>query len=297
MKFQVGSWYFFTIENIIDIPEKGYHFILRHDSGRKMLLNTLYYVKYNFKIGQTIECRVDKVNCTGQVFLEPRHPHYQEGSLYQFNFLSLLKSDDNSLSMRVKDLFDNEIQVLLGNDEPNLKDEMLLKVERVKKGLPILSFPKALTITDKIEVSETLNLIVVAKVFDNSEEYYSLADNTGRLVSRLKVKHYKNFGLEVGRSYSFNKRGYDTNGLALTEPENPWYKVGESYLFKLLGIENYVNLEGDEVKNVIVLDINENKCGVPISVEQLKQIENSNEIKCSVKGFRKGRPLLEIDPV
>ena len=54
MKFEVGSWYFFKIEKVSDIPEKGIHYVLQHESGRKMLLNAQYYVKYDFVIGQTI---------------------------------------------------------------------------------------------------------------------------------------------------------------------------------------------------------------------------------------------------
>ena len=38
MKFEVGSSYSFTISGLICIPDKGDHYVLLHESGRKMLL-------------------------------------------------------------------------------------------------------------------------------------------------------------------------------------------------------------------------------------------------------------------
>ena len=295
MKFQVGSWYSFIIENISDVPEKGSHYVLKHESGRKMLLKVQHYVKYNFIVGQTIECRVDKVNCTGQVFLEPRHPYYNEGSLYGFKFLGIKSNEDNTLSQLVKDSFDNEIQVFLSTMYELIASEVILKVEIIKKGIPILSIPTVQNISNNLDDLDIISLKVVAIVTENSEEYYSLADGSKNIKSRLKVKHYKHYGLKVGSSIICQKRGYDSNGLIIVEPENPWYKIGESYLFKINSLENYTDLDGEEVKSVIVLDANNNKCGVIINSELLKQIDKQIEVKCKVVGFRKGRPQLEID--
>jgi len=296
MKFEVGSWYFFKIVKVSDVPEKGKHYVLHHESGRKMLLNTQYYVKYRFDIGQTIECRVDKVNCTGQVFLEPRHPVYDEGSLYTFKKLSIKENVDKTLNLLVKDSFDNEIEVCLSEKYEIIDDEYVsLKVERIKKGFPSLVLPIAQEIKSKINFSDTLILKVVALISENSEDYYSLMDSSGKSISRLKVKHYWHYGIKIGSNYICKIIGFSANGLMLVEPENPWYKIGESYLFKINTIEDYINLSGKTEKNLLLLDKSSNKCGVSVSVEQLKQIENQNEVKCKVIGFRKGRPQLEID--
>lgn len=296
MKFKIGSCYSFSIESITKVPEKGNHFVLKHESGRKMLLNTQHYVKYNFNLGQTIECRVDKVNCSGQVFLEPRHPHYNEGSFYDFNLLSIKNNEDKTNSILVRDFFDNEIQVFV-NTHVELKDQgkVLLKVERIKKGIPVLSFPGTEKLISSINTTNKIKLRVAAIVYENSEEYFSLADDFGIIVSRIKVKHYKHYGLTVGECFLFQSRGYDINGLTLVEPENPWYKIGESYTFKISSIENYIDLDGNDVKTVIVVDKNQKKCGVAIVLDQLKHFENLNQITCRVNGFRKGRPQLEID--
>jgi hypothetical protein len=297
MRFQEGFWYFFTIENISNILEKGNHYVLKHESGRKMLLNAQHYVKYRFKVGQTIECRVDKVNCMGQIFLEPRHPFYNDGSFYSFKYLGIKNNEDRTMSLLVKDSFDNEIQVFINTHvELKAKKQVLLKIERIKKGIPILSIPMAHQHLNYVNAcNNTIKLTVVAVVSENSEEYFSLADGCGTIISRLKVKHYRHYGLVTGKSYLFQTRGIDSNGLTLVEPENPWYKIGESYIFRIKNIDNYANLDGEEVKTVIVFDVNNSKCGVIIDVEQLKRIEKQTEVSCKVIGFKKGRPQLEID--
>ena len=296
MKFEVDSWYFFKIEKVSDIPEKGIYYVLFHESGRKMLLNAQYYVEYNFKIGQTIECRVDKVNCTGQVFLEPRHPIYGEGSIYSFKKLSIKENVDKTFNLLVKDTFGNIMEVYLSDKDEIADDEYVsLKVDKIKKGLPSLVLPIAHEIESCINYSETVILKVIAIISENSEDYYSLADSIGKTTSRLKVKHYRHYGLMVGSNCTCKIIGYSANGLMLVEPENPWYKIGESYFFKVNTIESLVNLEGEEEKNLLLLDKSNNKCGVRLSVEELKQIGNQNEVKCKVIGFRKGRPQLEID--
>lgn len=296
MKFEQGIYYTFKILGIIDVPEKGNHYILLHESGRKMLLKREYYVKYNYEIGQDIACKVDKVNCTGQVFLEPRHPFYIEGKEYTFQKISIKEKIDKSLSLVVMDLLDNEIELFISQKQVHLiNDQISLKVERIKKGFPILLFPKTQEKTANNHLSELIEFKITAIVSENSEEYYSLKDSLGKLTTRLKVKHYKHYGFKIGHKCYCKVNWFNPNGLVQVEPENPWYKIGESYLFKINSIENYLNLEGEEVKSVIVLDEANNKCGLTLSVEELKQIENQSEVRAKVIGFRKGRPLLEID--
>lgn len=296
MKFEQGIFYTFKILGIIDVPEKGDHYILLHESGRKMLLKSEYYVKYNYEIGQNIDCKVDKVNCAGQVFLEPRHPHYIEGHEYSFKKETIKENVDKSLSLVVKDLFDNEIELFLNQSQANLiNDQISLKVEKIKKGFLVLSYPQTQDTTENKHFPELIEFKIVAIIVENSEEYYSLEDNLGKIISRIKVKHYKHYGFKVGHKCYCNIIGYNSNGLVQLEPENPWYKIGESYYFKINSIENYLNLEDKEVKSLIVLDKANNKSGIVLSETEIQQIGTQTEVRCKVIGFRKGRPQLEID--
>lgn len=296
MKFEQGIFYTFKISGIVDIPEKGDHYILVHESGRKMLLKSEYYVKYNYEIGQIIECKVDKVNCTGQVFLEPKHPHYIEGQEYFFKKETIKENADKSLSLVVKDLFDNEIELYVNQNQTYLfKDQIPLKVERIKKGFPILSFPQIQEAIANNHLSQLIEFKISAIVVENSEEYYSLEDSLGKIATRLKVKHYKHYGFNVGQKCYCSVIGTNPNGLIQVEPENPWYKIGESYIFKINSIECYIDLDDKEAKSIILLDKANNKCGITLSEAELQQIGVQSEIRCKVIGFRKGRPQLEID--
>jgi len=295
MKFELGEWYLFSITGLAYIPDKGEYYILLHEDGRKMLLKTDYYVKYNFNIGQNIQCRVDKVNCTGQVFLEPKHPHYIEGQSYSFVILGSVLNEDDTISLIVRDIYENQIQVVVNDENKEQHNSTInLKVERIKKGTPILSYSSSANFLNNSNVSDNIALKITAIVNYNSEEYYSLADGE-RIVSRLKVKHYKHYGLNVGKSITCIWRGYDSTGLIRVEPENPWYKIGESYKFVVKGFEDYIDLSGESVRVAIVLDVMGNKCAVKIEDAYYKQIINLQEIICKVVGFRKGRPQLEID--
>jgi hypothetical protein len=295
MKFEQGIWYSFLIVGVANILDKGEHFILLHESGRKMLLKVEYYVKYNFSIGQNIECRVDKVNCTGQVFLEPKHPYYIENQVFSFELLNTFIDEESFYNTTVKDVFGNCIDVFINQIEYlQTNKSILLRVSKVKKGVPILSDVQkekleAIALNDNREIK----LVVRGIKNFNSESYYILSDRTG-IKAKLKVKHYQKYGFKIGAEIQCEIIGSNTEGQMLVEPINPWYSIGNAYRFKRVGLETNMDLEGNSVKILVLLDAAGNKCGVKIGGDTIEKKVN-DEVVCKVIGFRKGRPLLEID--
>jgi len=84
-----GESYLFLIHNKVILPAEDQEaFILIGPNNKKHLMNASYYTLYHFSIGQTIKCTVDKINCSGQIFLEPEHPYYQSGEVYNFLVLA-----------------------------------------------------------------------------------------------------------------------------------------------------------------------------------------------------------------
>jgi hypothetical protein len=296
MKFEVGIWYSFSISGIVDIPEKGEHFVLLHNSGRKMLLRTDYYVKYKFALDQIIECRVDKVNCTGQVFLEPKHPFYQDGEVYQFEILKTYAKEDSLFNVSVIDLYGNTIDVWVSNPEiVKVKQSISLKVNQVRKGIPILSeiTVKTNKIVEPIPKLELKLTVKTIKTY-NSDDYFILTD--GNNYSKLKVKHFKKYGFGIGDEVLCEIIGEESTNQLVIEPKNPWYTIGEIYQFDIVRIEEFIDLEGNILNVAVVFDNGGNKCGVPIANSYLDRIKMLKTINCKVIGFRKGRPQLEIDP-
>jgi hypothetical protein len=78
MELLEGNTFRFKVEKKITLPDEEY-FILLAEYDSKYLLPVKYYFEYNIKIGQEIICSIDKVNCNGKVFLEPKHPIYTKG--------------------------------------------------------------------------------------------------------------------------------------------------------------------------------------------------------------------------
>ena len=294
MKFEEGIWYSFSISGIVDIPDKGEYYILLHATGRKMLLRTDYYVKYNFAIGQFIQCRVDKVNCTGQVFLEPKHPYYTEGKVYSFEIIRTFSDKDTLYNLTVLDFYGNSIDVFVSNyEEIGGKSSIQLKVKKVKKGVPILVEER----DQNTELSETsikeIKLIVKDIKRFNFEDYFVLSNGVQH--SKVKVKHYQKYGLKIGDEVACDIIANESDNYLVIEPKNPWYRIGGIYEFENVKIEEFVDLEGKISHVAVVFDNGGNKCGVPIADAHVTRIKDLNKINCKVVGFRKGRPQLEID--
>ncbi len=296
MKFEEGIWYSFLVSGILNVPDKGDYYILMHESGRKMLLRTDYYVKYKFVVGQSIDCRVDKVNCTGQVFLEPKHPFYKDGEVFQFEVVNTFAEKDSPFNATVIDLYGNKIDVWVSNlENAKVKQAIPLKVNQVRKGIPMLSEISS----NKDEFVESgskceIKLTVKSIKKYNSDDYFILSD--GINYSKLKVKHYKNYGIGIGDEVVCDIIGKESSNQIVIEPKNPWYSVGNIYTFDIVRIEEFTDLEGNISNVAIVFDNGGNKCGVPIANSDLNQIKSLKTINCKVVGFRKGRPQLEIDP-
>ena len=52
-----------------------------------MLMTLKFYKHYGIEPGNKINCRIDKINCTGKIFLEPEHPNLINGNRYDFMIL------------------------------------------------------------------------------------------------------------------------------------------------------------------------------------------------------------------
>jgi hypothetical protein len=144
LKLIEGKYYQFKVLKTVNLPDEGDFYMLRHQSGRRLLLPVEPYKNYCIDEDDTIECKVDKINCTGKVFLEPKHPVYLEGKIYDFIVKSTSINDDElSQTISVHDVFFNEINIdwPKNTQKPKVAESIKLCVEQVKKGIPILSIP------------------------------------------------------------------------------------------------------------------------------------------------------------
>jgi len=82
--FSEGEWHCFKVLKQIRIPGEDMYYLLESPLGNRLLLTAKYYSSYGIVAGAIIKCIVDKINCSGKIYLEPAHPYYKVGDRYIF---------------------------------------------------------------------------------------------------------------------------------------------------------------------------------------------------------------------
>jgi hypothetical protein len=289
MKFIEGEEHDFQVIKLAELPDEGFFYVLRHSSTRRLLLPYETYKYYKIEIGTTIICRIDRVNCTGNVFLEPKHPIYVEGLTYDFPIVD----HDNSF-ITVSDCFANEIKVEIPERitvKGNLS-EINLKVLKVKKGKPILSVTDDNRSRFDYLIGKSLVFLVTAVVKNNFDEDVYILKSNSFPKAELKVRHYLNYGFTIGNEVEAKVLGINEDGFLKVEPKNPFYNLGELYEFTISFFEES-EASGEPI--VVVNDNRGAKIGVPITEPDKILLKEKTRVLCRVIGFRKGKPKLKID--
>lgn len=135
-----GEWFPFVVYNIVQLQDGELYYILLDTNGLKHFMSVSHYVNYGIKKGDTIDCKIEKINCTGRIYLEPKHPYYKEGEIYTFNQVEFLNSGEEKVLI-VKDYFGNSIEVPVCNKKiVEVKKDKLVSciVKTIRKGRPML---------------------------------------------------------------------------------------------------------------------------------------------------------------
>lgn len=141
MKLIEHKSYYFSIIKKIDISGREFY-VLNAPDNIKYTIPAKFYKNYNLKIGSKIKCYVDKINCRGKIFIEPKHPYYERLSIHYFFYKGkekrITKNKEEIDVIIVTDKYEQISTILPNNDfqkSKNYKPEKILcKVERVKKG-------------------------------------------------------------------------------------------------------------------------------------------------------------------
>ena len=140
--FVEGDKYPFKIHNLVKLQDGANYYVLLDVNGLKHFLPSEFYISYGFMVGDEITCTIDKINCTGRIFLEPNHPFYKEGESYEFTIENICKTGD-LFTVQVKDIFENSIEVpVYGTKSDSIMDKkkVVCRVQSIKKGKIILDF-------------------------------------------------------------------------------------------------------------------------------------------------------------
>lgn len=135
-----GEWFPFRIHNLVQLQDEVWYFVLQDINGLKHFMPAGYYEKYGFNAGDEVSCKIDRINCTGRMFLEPKNPFYTEGEIYSFELIAYANQGSNKLLI-VREIMGNSIEVPLYDIENvNLEGQKKVRcrVRGMRKGKPIL---------------------------------------------------------------------------------------------------------------------------------------------------------------
>jgi len=300
-KFKEGEVHSFKITGFTEIPDTDESFfILENKYGGKHLLKSYPYKHYDLKIDQELNCKIDKINCSGKIYLEPENPFYKEGRVYEFNFLRII-DHINSVGEKekaaiVKDQFGIELICSLPNDLDLDRDinSLKCKVLRIKKGQLFLSHIDSESNNKSLKIGEIYSFIVSEiKQLEEKIDYYILKDEFGNSYS-LKLDMYEHYSFKIDQKVKCAVTKYNTDGHLKIEPVHPHYEIGKIYSFKYLRTIKDIDPLGKVEHVITVKDI----YGIETKVRSFDSSKISNpipeNINCKVDGIRKGKAILSL---
>ena len=104
---EINRYYLFLLVKTTVMPDGVEYYVIEDIYGNRHLMEKAPYKNYGFALGEKVEIRIDKVNCKGKVFFEPKHPRYSLGATVEVEFIEHAKE---------KDKFNEDIHVLKVRD-------------------------------------------------------------------------------------------------------------------------------------------------------------------------------------
>lgn len=142
---ELNASYEFLVKKEVLIPGLEEQLIMIALDGTMHLMPSKPYEKYPLIIGQKVKCYIDKINCVGKVFLEPEHPYYKRGEVYEFDikFISekYYKRGKYRRKLFIKD-YNGEMSEAIPhkfNYDFKVSEIQKCKVIRLKKGKVVIT--------------------------------------------------------------------------------------------------------------------------------------------------------------
>ena len=257
--FKEGETRIFSLFNSIEISGEEY-FVLIDEFGKKHLLEANPYKLYQLEIGNEIECRIDKINCAGKIFLEPLNPFYKEGGAYSFEVQELVALT-NSFGQEerhcwVLDSTKKKHRVWLPKDfpEPRMGALLELQVAQIRKGEFLLVLPQ-FALNNSCFASGSTHSFTIIDVCTlvGQKEFYVVIDRNMN-THFLRAKFFDGYGFEIGKSFHGTIVKHVKIGSYYIEPDRPYVQVGNEYLFSFVKEDVYYHASGLEEEVWVVRD-------------------------------------------
>lgn len=285
--------YVFKVVRMITLPDDTRSWVLTHTGADRYMLPCELYTDYGIAEGIRIRCRVDKINCTGRIFLEPEHPYYREGGDYHFTFIRDLPIEDAAGNH----LWQLELAGIHGDRHHCLS---LQRAHRYKIGDPVpvrlISVKKGRLefILSDLEENRVMQAGAVSEwtiTGDADDEHWLILGPLG-IKSKLEKGYYPNHGLKTGSVFRGSLQKWQDEGLPLIEPEHPVYRPGQVYLFQIQSPAETNPPDETHGAFLVVTDCFGHQIKVFQHEPQLPDAGQTGAIRCRVVRLKRGVPVL-----
>lgn len=232
-----GREYNFRVISGVQLPpEQILHWVLLSPENTRLLLRADYYYGYGIVEGSFIRCRVDKINCSGRIYLEPLHPLYSEGSVAEFEYAGMQAcADGEDLRHCIRDRMGKLHPLEIDWPKPPPCGKLVnCRVVRIKKG-SLMVIPEELDfIPPYLEPGTLQHFVLSGKVRPGGgAEHFLLRGGDG--IHFIKSKYYNAYGLQVGDQVRCRVLGRPSLFRHYLEPLHPHFTPGLNYEFTIVG--------------------------------------------------------------
>lgn len=292
MKLDEGNSYNFSVIKIVHFEGKDF-FLLEGPDIKRYLLPVTRYANYDIAPGKSVLCRIDRINCKGELFLEPEHPLYRENESYLFEVsgrdIRVDRAGNRHNVFIVKDVYGNDISIpafLAGDTEPVAGEKISLVIERIVKGNIIFSGIDDDRHTEKEEDEAVLEFLLEEEVKGLDGRNYFLASDPGGAHYTLPADYYRHYSLTPGNYFQGRFVRYKAGEEVRVEPVNPFFSPGKWYPFTV--VEMLLLTANDRVITVV-----KDEFGYNHNLDGSTGFAPGSKILLAVERIRKGWPLLK----
>lgn len=305
MKLQEGKNYFFKLEGLVELPDGRLYHRLSDPNNIKHLLPAEPYEEYDLESQDEIICHVDKINCSGRIFLEPEHPFYKIDKEYPFPVIGFEEIENSEgreeAEIILKDMFGKKISIPAAwfPEVKNTGEEVMCRIGRIKKGelmlIPVSGFDNTQFLKAGSEIILSISEILT---LSGDMEFFVLKDDKGRKYY-LRKKFYEEY--ELQKDQLLICRVMQQNEEVFLEPKHPHYDLGMYYDFEILREDFIEDYPDKNVPVIVIFDVYNKEYYlrkdqfISKDVASVHAWEKVVSISCLVAEIIKGRLVLQCN--
>lgn len=252
-KLEEGELYTFRILKHLNFEGEQFY-ILETPLKNRITIPAEPYKKYQLKIGEELRCKVDKISCSGKMYLEPEHPFYKVGETYWFDIVEIktIKSLYSGFIKMIycKDKLDNLIEIPVTSEFDETQTQIELSVLRIKKA-HVTAYPNQSPFNILYKNQEELQLRFFQKYINQFDEAMYLTEDQKGGWHIIPAKYFPAIDIEQYAVINAVAVKHKTIDYFYIEPEHPIYKTGKIYPFVVIDVDvNSSNIDENNIKEV-----------------------------------------------